>query len=407
MLLFGPRREMVLSSSMNSASALRVREVDFKVDPRWNAFVSRHQDALIYHHTSYLSALESEYGQRCRALVCEDDSAQLRAVLPLFHVDGLPFRLGRSTGRRRLSSLPRTPIAGPLAADDAAMAAILNHAVQLVAGEPGLQLEIKSRQQSLERLAPELHSLPWNSSYIQELPARIDGGSWENFCEDLRLPCECGPCEHCRRLRFGNAKKRHRVNWAVNKALRLGLHIREANNEAELAQWYRLYLDSMRHHSFPPRPFRFFANLWSTLRPLGQMTLLFAESTDTTPKRIVAGSMVLHFGQTAFYAFTGCAHKDFSLHPNDLLQMELIRDSCQSGFRWYDFGEVSEGDEGLAQFKGKWGTQARPLYRYFYPAPQPAQGGNASPVIAWVRRGWRSLPLGITEKLGEKIHRYT
>jgi hypothetical protein len=392
---------------MNSASTLRVREVDFKVDPRWNSFVSLHQDGLIYHHTSYLSALESEYGQRCRALICEDSSAHVRAVLPLFHVEGLPFRLGRSTGRRRLSSLPRTPVAGPLATDDAAMAAILQHALQLVRGEAGLHLEIKSTQSNLERLAPELCCMPWNSSYVQELPAGIDGASWENFCEDLRLPRECGPCEDCRRLRFGNAKKQHRVNWAVNKALRLGLHIREANNETELAQWYRLYLDSMRHHSFPPRPFRFFANLWSALRPLGQVKLLFAESTDTTPKRIVAGSMVLQFGQTAFYAFTGCAHKDFSLHPHDLLQLHLIRDSCRSGFRWYDFGEVSEGDEGLAQFKGKWGTQARQLYRYFYPALQAAQSRDASSLISWVRRGWPSLPLGITEKLGDKIHRYT
>jgi hypothetical protein len=392
---------------MNSALSLSVREIDCKVDPRWNDYLSRHPEALIYHHSSYLSALESEYGQRSRALACEDSSGSLRAVLPLFHVEGLPFRLGRSATRKRLSSLPRTPVAGPLASDDAAMKAILQHALQLVRGEPGLQLEIKSRQSSLERLAPELRCVPWSSTYVQELPAQVDGEPWESFCEDLRLPRECGPCEECRRLRFGNARKQHRVNWAVSKAMRLGLQIREARDETELAQWYRLYLDSMRHHSFPPRPFRFFANLWSTLGPLGQMKLLFAESTDEVPTRIVAGSVVLHFGQTAFYAFTGCAHKDLPLHPHDLLQLQLIRDSCQSGFRWYDFGEVSDGDEGLAQFKGKWGTQARPLYRYVYPAPQAAHSGHASPLISWVRRGWRLLPLAVTEKLGEKIHRYT
>lgn len=384
-----------------------MQEIDFRADPRWNQFVSSHPDALIYHHANYLSALESEYGQKCRALACEHRNGRLHAILPLFYVKGLPIKLGRSATRNRLSSLPRTPVAGPLAIDEAGMKAVLQHAIELVREEPGLQLEIKTRQAGLSDIVPELRSVAWNSTYIQELPARVEGSPWEEFCEDLRLPRECGPCQECRRLRFGNARKQHRVSWAVNKALRLGLEVREAQDETDLAAWYRLYLDSMRYHSFPPRPYRFFAALWSTLRPLGQMKLLLAESNGTSTRRMVAGSVVLRFGETVFYAFTGCAHKDFSLHPHDILQLELIRDSCRSGFRWYDFGEVSERDAGLAQFKGKWGTEARRLYRYYYPAPEPGHEKRASLLVSCMRRAWRLLPLRLSETLGERIHRYT
>src|SRR4029077_19015322 len=93
--------------------------------------------------------------------------------------------------------------------------------------------------------------------------------------------------------------------------------------------------------SFPPRPERFFVDLWSTLHPQGQMKLLVAELVESGRSRMVAGSIFLRFGQTVFYAFTGCAHRDFHLHPHDIVQLESIRDSCKSGYRWYDFGEAT------------------------------------------------------------------
>jgi len=390
---------------MDSVSQLRTIEVDFKQDPRWNQFVSQHTGALIYHHSSWLTALESEYRQRCRALACEDASGRLRAILPLIHTRGLPFKLGRSASGARLSSLPRTPVAGPLALDDEAMAAVLRQAVEFVRSEPGLQLEIKTRRQDLSDLVPELSCVPWRLTLVQELPSPAAGVPWEEFSETVRLRRECGPCEECPTLRFGNAKRRHRVNWAVNKAIKLGLRVREAESEAEVAAWYRLYLDAMRHHAFPPRPYRFFANLWSTLRPLGHMKLLLTE-LDMPSKRIVAGSILLRFGQTVFYAFTGCAHEDFRLHPHDIIQLELIRDSCKNGYRWYDFGEVTQANDSLAQFKAKWGTEAKQMYRYYYPAPIAMEQSRPSHLVAWARRGWRLLPLKLTATLGDQIHRY-
>ena len=41
-------------------------------------------------------------------------------------------------------------------------------------------------------------------------------------------------CQKCRRLRFGNASRQHRVNWAVNKAGKLGLEVRDADTEEDL-----------------------------------------------------------------------------------------------------------------------------------------------------------------------------
>ncbi len=390
---------------MSSTSTLRALEIDVHNDPRWAEFVSRHTGALIYHHPSWLAVLGREYGQKCVGLACEDEDGHLRAILPLFYSKGLPFKLGRSANSSRFSSLPRTPVTGPLALDNESMAAVLRKAIELVHGKPGIQLEIKSHEDGLSKLVPELTCVPWGCTYVEELPAQVEAPRWDEFCETVRLPRECGDCEECKRLRFGNAKRQHRVNWAVNKAIKLGLSVREAETESEVGQWYQLYLDAMRHHSFPPRPERFFLDLWTTLRPLGQMKLIIAERTENGSNRMLAGSMFLRFGQTVFYAFTGCSHRDFHLHPHDVIQIESIRESCKNGYRWYDFGEAID-DTGLAQFKGKWGTEAKPLYRYYYPAPVDGHESKPSYLVSLARQSWHSLPLKLTAKLGDQIHRY-
>ena len=390
----------------SSASQLRVFQLDFKRDSRWEDFVSSHPDALIYHHPDWLVALEEEYGQECIGLACEDERGELRAVLPLFCTTGLPIRLGRNATGTRLSSLPRTPIAGPLALDQAAAQKITRHAVELTRSRPGRQLEIKAQAAGLDTSVEELRCVPWRATYVEELPPAADGQAWVEFWERVRLPRNCGTCKGCRRLRFGNAKQHHRVNWAVNKATKLGLEVREADSERDLAEWYDLYLKTMRHNAVPPRSYRFFVSLWSSMQPKGRLRLLVAEQRVRESKRMVAGSIVLKYGQTAFYAFTGCAPQDFSLHPHDLIQIESIRDACKSGFRWYDLGEVTEDHHALAQFKTKWGGKPRPQYRYYYPSSVEEASPVGDRMVSLLRKIWRVLPPRTTQILGDVIYRY-
>jgi hypothetical protein len=383
---------------------LRVFEIDIHSDPRWECFVSAHPDALIFHHPGWLGALEREYGQKCIALACADGGGHIQAILPLLYTKGLPLRFSPVASGRRLSSLPRTSMAGPLALNAAAAKAIVERAVEMAAAEPGVQLEIKTHIPDLSLSVPRVTCVPWRPTYVEELPPADEGKEWDEFWENLRLPRVCTSCEGCRRLRFGNAKRQHRVNWAVNKAKKLGLEVREAETEEELAQWYRLYLLTMRHNAVPPRPYRLFQSLWSSLRPTGKMRLLLAEQSNAGQKKILAGSILLQFGQTVFYAFTGCAPEDWGLHPHDILQIEAIRGACRAGYRWYDFGEVAEEHEALAQFKTKWGGEPRPLYRYYSPAPvvKPEEGSGRLAQSA--RRLWRHLPPKATAVLGDWIY---
>jgi lipid II:glycine glycyltransferase (peptidoglycan interpeptide bridge formation enzyme) len=135
------------------------------------------------------------------------------------------------------------------------------------------------------------------------------------------------------------------------------------------------------------------------------MRLLLAELNQDGKRRLVAGSVLLQFGQTVFYAFTGCAPEDFCLHPHDILQIEAIRSACKSGFRWYDFGEVTEDHEALAQFKTKWGGDPQQLYRYYYPAPVERASADAGRLARSARKLWQRLPPKATAVLGDLIYR--
>ena len=364
--------------SRTSTSARKVVELDPCRDPRWAAFVDSRPDRLVYHHPQWLEAVAESYGHLPVGLACEGGDGRLLGVLPLCETRGL-------LSGRRLVSLPNTPIAGPLASEREATGALLRAAVRRVEETRSSQLQIKSQATGLEQLADGLTAQSWSESYVRELPDDPEA------------------------LRFGPSRNHGRLRWAVNKAAKRGVQAREADSSADLRAWYGLYLDAMRSHAVPPRPYRFFEALWTSLRPRGVVRLLVAEGHQAGRARMLAGSLFLIYGQTIFYAFNGRRRDALDLRPNDLIQWRALHDACKAGLRWYDFGEVERGQQGLAEFKSKWGAKRRILYRYYFPAARELERG----VLAEGRRGrelagalWRRLPLPVTERVGSRLYRY-
>ena len=355
-------------------------------DPRWDAFVVASPDATAFHHSGWIAALEEEYGQPALRLACEEPDGTLSGVLPLMVTRGLPLGIGGASAGRRLSSLPRTPVAGPVAASPEVLRVLTRAAIDRAAAA-GLRLQLKPAGTALDGLVPSLRGAPWRVSYVRPLPDDPAG------------------------LRFGNSRNHARVTWAVRKAERERLRVLDAATEADLREWYRLYLDVNRWRGQPSRPYRFFRAAWKNLAPHGYLRLLLARREQSGRDTVLAGSMVLILGPTAFYAFNGRMREALPLRPNDLLQWHAMRAAIGAGSQWYDFGEVEEGNEGLAQFKSKWGTEARDLIRYHAP-PLPAAvtgyrvsvGGTRARALAL--RAWRRVPLPVTAAAGDQMYRF-
>jgi CelD/BcsL family acetyltransferase involved in cellulose biosynthesis len=373
-------------STLKASSQIRVIETNPATDPRWEAFALKHPDGTIYHHPAWLAALKREYSQEGACFVCENAAEQVLGILPVLYTRGIPFGLGGALTGRRLSSLPRTPIAGPLSLDLRATVALLQEAIQLASRNSGVRLQIKMEAHKLDGLVDGLGCTPWRLSYVLRLP----GSAEEPF-------------------RISNSEARASVKRALNKATRSGVHARSAETETDLCEWYRLYLETMRRNVVPPRPYRFFTALWEFLRPRGMMQLLLAEQQTMGQRRIIAGSIFLMFGRTVSYAFNGSRFQDLSLRPNDLIHWQAINEACRSGFQFFDFGEVPEGDDDLARFKRKWGAEPVRLHRYYYPGSRGLDGpsvesGGYPELIS--RTLWRRLPLATTAWLGDRIYAY-
>jgi hypothetical protein len=353
-------------------------------DPRWENFVGAHPQGTIYHHPAWVEVLEQEQHLGAVCLACEDDAGMLRGILPMVRTRGLPFRGGSRTSRR-WSSLPRTPLAGPLALDGAATGALLGAAMEWVGTDPGTCLELRLGSASEELPAFGFGAVPWLSTYTMDLPA--------------------GPSE----VRFGNSRNHARIKWAVNKAARLGVEVRSAEGATDLRRWYSLYMEVMRRHAAPPRPYRFFELAWDTLMPRGLMRLLLAERTTAGRRELLAGSIFFTFGPTVYYAFNGCAPSGMQVRANDVIQWQAIHDATQAGCRHYDMGDVNDEQEGLRDFKSKWGAEPRRLYRYYYPAlgAVDSAGRNGSDRASRVlKAAWRRLPLPATAVVGSWLYRF-
>ncbi|MFQ5906253.1 MAG: GNAT family N-acetyltransferase, partial [bacterium] len=188
----------------------------------------------------------------------------------------------------------------------------------------------------------------------------VVGKPWK-FTYTLELP------KSEKELRFGDSRNHGRIRWAVNKATRLGVQVRPAETQDDLRAWYELYVDTMRWHASLPRPYRFLKALWELLRPRGLMQLLLAEQQEGGSRSLLAGSVFLMFGQTVYYYLNGRRRGALALRPNDAILWRAIHDACRMGFRRYDLGEVDEDQQGLTEFKLKWGAKAIQSYRYYYP----------------------------------------
>jgi len=261
---------------------------------------------------------------------------------------------------------------------------LLQAAKERVCDEKNTMLQLKVAKPIEDGLLDGLVCIAWRMTYVLELPARPE------------------------MIRFGNSRNHTRIKQRVSKAVKLGVMVRHAETKKDLKAWYNLYLETMRWHAVPPRPYRLFRGFWDNLRP-HKMRLLLAQQGPKKDAKFLAGSIFLMHGKTVFYAFNGRRRDELSLQPNYAILWQAIVDACREGYRNFDLGEVTEENAGLAEFKGKWAGKPKWLNRYYYPAPREAvsrkteSNGLISPFVEAV---WRRLPLTATALLGNCVYRF-
>ncbi|MCZ6702749.1 MAG: hypothetical protein O6940_06865, partial [Ignavibacteria bacterium] len=249
-------------------SDLKVIEADSEYDALWEKFLEKDERATIYHHPLWLKIIEKETGQRVLKLICTDDNDNIQGLFPLQYTKGFPFGLGGIPGTKRLASLPRTPVCGPLTLNSNVTNLLIQKVTDIVSNESDYLLQIKSFDPNLNDGVDTLHKYFWREIYIKDIPEYPD------------------------EIRYGKSKNHVKIKWAVNKAEQNNVIHRTAQTEDDLKKWYPLYLDTMRYHTTPARSYDFFKNLWEILRPRGLMQLVLAELEENSKNTAIAGSIL-------------------------------------------------------------------------------------------------------------------
>jgi hypothetical protein len=365
--------------------SLRIIEAQDNYNLLWEKFVVEHPGRTIYHTLEWLKVLEMESRQKILKLICIDEDEKITGLLPLQYTKGIPFGLGGVPGIKRISSLPRTPTGGPLALNEQITSLLAQKAIDIIKDDKKRFLQIKTFSPQLIPSSDDFDKYLWREIYITEIP------------------------EYPKEIRFGDSRNHAAIKRAVKKAQKNNIRFREADNIEELKEWYPLYLDTMRFHVTPARSYSFFKNIWESMKPKGLMSLVLAELESIRGKRIIAGSVLFKFNETITYAFNGSSREHFELRPNDLLHWEAIHKGQKEGFKYYDLGEVSKDHLSLAAYKKKWASEIKEIYHYYYPKPDKLDNeGELDTGTSGIlkQKIWQSLPLKITEIIGEKTYKY-
>lgn len=332
-------------------------------DERWHAFVVAMPQATVFHHPAWSELLAASYGFRPFVLVAYDDAGQIAAGVPLAEVRSL------FTGRRWVS-LPYSDHCSPLYKDAQSLERLTDSLVKLSESRGVPQIWLRWAFPERPTITPHsqyvLHQLPLQPDTKQQ-SRRMDGMHRQN----IRLA----------------RKNEIRIERGVSLD-----HIR---------QFYQLQLETRQRKGLPAQPWRFFRLLKEHIldRELG-FVLLAYKGADC-----LAGAVCLHWQRSLMCKYAASHEEALALRPNNLLFWTAICWGCENGYQTFDMGRSALDNQGLRDFKSRWGAEETPLFYSAIAAPLQKQRGDGRLMQAMgtvIRRS----PVWVTRVMGDLLYRH-
>ena len=329
----------------------------------WETYLdSRERDVFttLYHRTNW-DRVWAAYGLKVvRLAALEGD--QVVGVLPLVHQKSMLFG-------NRLVSLPWFDGAGVISSTANVRDMLLRAACDIARDTGATGLHVR-----------QFHS------YDEHDSARTD-----KVLMRLALP------DDSEALWDGFSPK---VRNQVRKAEKSGLDVQTGGLEL-LNQLYRVYSTNMRDLGSPSHSRSF---LTAVLDAFSDSSKVFCVTLNG--KTIGAG-MTLSDGDTMEIPWASSLRQHNTLCVNHRLYWSILREACESGFKWFHFGR-STVDSGTYRFKRQWGAEPHTLHWYEVDARSGEFVGveRNEESFGLGRRMWTKLPLSIARRLGPRIVRH-
>ena len=339
-------------------------------DSSLHNFIEQHSARTLYYSQAWLDLISRLYGYAVIPLTTTNTDGQIAGFLPLCSMQS-PL-----TGRR-LVTLPFSDLCPLLAVDEASANDLIDQAVSLAQRQKVRYLELRTGVNGVLAKRADL----------------IEGNLYVRWL----LPLSADPD-------LVWSKVRKPVQRQVKKSQKLGVHVRISHQRDDMAHYYRLHLQTRcKKHGMPAQPQRYFFELWDTFAGDGTLQLLLAEYQGA----IIAGMMLFVSGPTIRYAYGASDERFLNLAPNDLLMWTAIKSGCALGCQALDLGRTACDNEGLMEFKRRWGAIKEPLPYYYFPH---VAGLASTSESSWKYRllttCWKQLPLPLAGSLGGYLYKH-
>jgi hypothetical protein len=319
--------------------------IDPLSDPRWNSFIERHSSSSIFHTSGWLLALKSTYRFEPVAITTSPPGQELSNSIAFCRVESW------LTGRRLLS-LPFSDHCDPLADSPGGLELLFE----------GLR-EIQGRDQwSYIELRPKAPIFQ-----DKRIPSGFAYSKAYCFHElDLRPSLE----------RLSSSFHKDCVLRKIRRAERDGLSYEAGRSEEMLHKFYALQVLTRRRQKVPPQPYRWFKNL---LQCFGEKLTIWVASFEG---RAIASLITINHGKTVVYKY-GCSDDRYSSHGGtQLLFWRVIQQAKEMGFESLDLGRSDCENQGLIDFKTRWGSARTELKYLRNPAVNASESSDWKFVLA-------------------------
>jgi CelD/BcsL family acetyltransferase involved in cellulose biosynthesis len=332
-----------------------------QAEPAWQELVTDAPDASVFHHPAWGRVLADTYGYRPIALASLDGRGRPAAGVLL-------TRVRRPTGPAWVS-LPFSDHCPPLARDPVSLSRLAAGLADWSTHE-GVPIEVRGN------LPP---TAGWNEVAIGVRHVLSLTGDVASLRTGLYQ-------DHRRRLR---------------QAERSGLGVRFGRSPDDVADFYRLHVQTRRRQGVPVQPRRFFDAIWrNVIAPGLGVVALVGE-----PGRPIAAYVVFAWNKTAIGKFQPSDPACWKLRPNHLLYWAVIHWARETGCSRFDFGRTETRHDGLQRFKSGWGAEAIPL-SYARAGGDTKGAGDNGLLGAALGHVIRRSPAFVCRGLGALLYRF-
>jgi CelD/BcsL family acetyltransferase involved in cellulose biosynthesis len=336
----------------------------------WASSLEEQRQRVFYYHPTWLELIAKLYGYTVIPLTTTNDAGEISGYLPLCLMQS-PL-----TGRR-LVSLPFSDHCPMLVESERDANNLIEQAVALASRHKVRYLELRTGTNGA--LAGRTDMVQGDLYVRWVLPLTSDPDA---LWPQLRKP----------------------IQHQIKKSRKLGVQIRTAESHEDVAHYYRMHLQTRsKKHGMPAQPQRYFLEAWDAFAQHDMMQVLLAEYEG----HVIAGMVLFAAGATVRYAYGASDEQYLHLAPNNLLMWTAMTWGGTHGYQELDMGRTASDNEGLMEFKRRWGATKEPLPYYYHPQIDGlAATSEQSQKFRILTACWRKLPLQVAGPLGGYLYRH-